>query len=90
MFRLKKVPEVLVSFLLPMLLRIRVNLTRFCPWHSFSPISLGIVVTLSDARLTVDVRQSHLSLLVQLPVEVHGILQVVFVPTVVEKAEIIA
>ena len=72
-----------------MLLRIRVNLTRFCPWHSFSPISLGIVVTLSDARLTVDVRQSHLSFLVQLPVEVHGILQVVFVPTVVEKAEII-
>ena len=44
-------------------------------------------MTLSDARLAVDVGQSHLSLFVQLPIEGHGIFKVIFVAAVVEETE---
>ncbi len=43
-------------------------------------------MTLRDARLAVDVGEPHLTLLVQLPVEGDGILEVVLVAAVVEEA----
>jgi hypothetical protein len=42
-------------------------------------------VTLRDAGLTVDVGEPHLPLLVQLPVEGDGVLEVVLVAAVVEE-----
>ena len=83
---LHEVPEVLVALLLPVLLRVRVDLTRSLSGHSFPLEPLRVVVTLRDARLAVDVRQPHLPLFIQLPVEGHGVLQVLFVAAVVEEA----
>jgi len=69
------------------LLRIRIDLSWFCSGHPLAFQTLRVVVTLSDARLAVDVGQSHLSLFVQLPIEGHGIFKVIFVAAVVEETE---
>ena len=42
-------------------------------------------MTLSDARLPVDVREAHLPLFIQLPVEGHSVLNVLLVAAPVEK-----
>ena len=69
-----EVLEVLVTLLVPAPLWIRVHLTVPPAWHPL-PRDPDIVVVLhSDSSLSIDVRNSHLALLVQFPVEGLGAL----------------
>jgi len=69
-----EVLEVLVALLVPSPLWIRVNLAISPAWHPL-PRNTGIVVVLhSDSRLSIDIRNPHLALLVQFPVEGLGAL----------------
>ena len=53
----------------------------------FCGVFTDIVVSLCHPGLSVDVGEPHLALLIELPVEADGILQVVLVGTVVEEPE---
>ncbi len=92
--RLHEELEVLVALLLPGLSGVREDLPVLparpeerVRRHPLPLVPLVVVVPLRHARLPVDVGDAHLPLLVQLPVEGAGVLQVVLVAGVVEEAE---
>jgi len=72
--RKHEVLEVLVALLVPAPLWIRVDLTVSPAWHPL-PRDPGVIVVLhSNSCLSIDIRNPHLALLVQFPVEGLGAL----------------